>query len=84
MKSFDADIMTRDDDLIKKPPNGVFIMEKSNFDFLEKPAGLMSDEEMDETNVPRQAQLLPRTKGGARSAKQEISHLMQMHKRPKK
>lgn len=49
LRSFDADIMTRDDDLIKKPPNGVFIMQKSNFDFLEKPAGLMSDDEMGET-----------------------------------
>ena len=27
----------KDDELIRKAPNGTFIMHKSNFDFLEKP-----------------------------------------------
>ena len=37
-KSKDNATMTlKDDELIRKAPNGTFIMHKSNFDFLEKP-----------------------------------------------
>jgi len=36
----------KDDELIRKAPNGNFIMHKSNFDFLEKPDMLDNEEVM--------------------------------------
>ena len=33
----DATMTLKDDELIRKAPNGTFIMHKSNFDFLERP-----------------------------------------------
>lgn len=35
----------KDDELIRKAPNGNFIMFKSNFDFLEKPSGYIDSQE---------------------------------------
>ena len=35
--------ISKDDELIRKSANGVFIMYKSNFDFLEKPLGTVED-----------------------------------------
>jgi hypothetical protein len=49
LKNYDADLhaQNREDDLIKKPPNGEFIMQKSNFDFMDKPTDEFEDEPMD-------------------------------------
>ena len=45
LKSREDGTMTlKDDELIRKAPNGTFIMHKSNFDFLEKPESLEPEE----------------------------------------
>lgn len=40
----DGTMTLKDDELIRKAPNGTFIMHKSNFDFLEKPESLEAEE----------------------------------------
>ena len=37
----DASVTRKDDELIRKAPNGRLIMYKSNFDFLEKPSNVI-------------------------------------------
>jgi len=75
LKDFDADIQvaSREDDLIRKPVNGVFRMQKSNFDFLEKP-------EVDYEELEDQK----RVKTQNRSAKQDLAGLMKPQKRSSK
>jgi hypothetical protein len=41
----DGTLTLKEDELIRKAPNGRFIMFKSNFDFLEKPKGYLESDE---------------------------------------
>ena len=41
----------KDDELIRKAPNGTFIMHKSNFDFLEKPESFDAEMEKEITEA---------------------------------
>ena len=41
----DGTLTFKEDELIRKAPNGRFIMFKSNFDFLEKPSGYLESDE---------------------------------------
>ena len=41
----DGTLTMKEDELIRKAPNGRFIMFKSNFDFLEKPKGYLESDE---------------------------------------
>ena len=41
----DGTLTMKEDELIRKAPNGRFIMFKSNFDFLEKPQGYLESDE---------------------------------------
>lgn len=41
----DGTLTMKEDELIRKRPNGTFVMFKSNFDFLEKPKGYLESDE---------------------------------------
>jgi len=41
----DGTLTLKEDELIRKAPNGNFVMFKSNFDFLEKPTGYLESQE---------------------------------------
>lgn len=41
----DGTLTMKEDELIRKRPNGAFVMFKSNFDFLEKPKGYLESDE---------------------------------------
>lgn len=66
LKDYDADVhaASREDDLIRKPVNGKFQFQKSNFDFLEKPT--VDYEELESTKLRKTA---------TRTTKQEIAGL---------
>lgn len=76
----------KDDELIRKAPNGTFIMHKSNFDFLEKPESF--DEEAQSLLAEARAKNKRVTKvqfGDYKplSAKATISRLVGMQKKIK-
>ena len=43
--SNECTLTMKEDELIRKRPNGTFVMFKSNFDFLEKPKGYLESDE---------------------------------------
>ncbi len=46
--------ISKDDELIRKSANGVFVMYKSNFDFLEKPLPVVEDSHQLRQQVKKQ------------------------------
>ena len=80
----DTTMTLKDDELIRKAPNGTFIMHKSNFDFLEKPESF--DAEMEKEIIEARANNKRVTKvqyGVSKplSAKASISRLIAVQKK---
>ena len=70
----DASVTQKDDELIRKAPNGRLIMYKSNFDFLEKPADVILIEESKE--LPTSVNVFDAAKGKKpTSAKAQINQM---------
>jgi len=76
----DESVTQKDDELIRKAPNGRLIMFKSNFDFLEKPPNVILEEES--KTLPTSVNVFDATKGKKPvSAKAQINQMfIQKHR----
>lgn len=76
----DASVTLKDDELIRKAPNGRLIMYKSNFDFLEKPESHSFEEER--KVEPSRVNVLDEDKKGKHdTGKTKITQLLTSQKR---
>ena len=78
-KKDDGTMVLKDDELIRKAPNGLFIMHKSNFDFLEKPQSFDAEQEAEIAEARAANKRVAKVQYGMQkplSAKASISRLM--------
>ena len=74
----------KDDELIRKAPNGLFIMHKSNFDFLEKPQSFDAEQEAEIAEARAANKRVAKVQYGLQkplSAKASISRLIATQKK---
>ena len=77
----DATMTLKDDELIRKAPNGTFIMHKSNFDFLEKPESFDEEAVNEQSHKNKRSVKVQYGVDKPLNAKASISRLIATHKK---